>query len=107
MIAARHSAGTELGLQTGLGIDYRLRGIERTGDIGFGPPVALSRTEISEENGAKSSAQNAPSPLRDPDLTLPAERWPTLPEHIQAAINALAEHTQSGSGVERNGSIHD
>jgi hypothetical protein len=55
------------------------------------PPLALSEMVISASGGAKSGADDAPDPTRDPDLTLIANHWPKLPEHIKAAIKALVQ----------------
>lgn len=62
------------------------------GDTGLEhTPLTLSKTAISEEDGAKLGARDAPSPLQDPDLTLLVERWPALPEYIKAAIKTLVQ----------------
>jgi hypothetical protein len=67
------------------------------GDIGpEHSPLALSKTAISAESGAKSDAHDAPSPIHDPDLTQIVAVWQQLPEHIKAAIKALV-NTQNGS----------
>ncbi len=53
------------------------------------PPVAVSKTPISEGGGAKSDARCAPAKTKDPDLDMVVNKWPELPEHIKAAIKAL------------------
>jgi len=74
------------------------------GDAGFEhPPLALSKTPILQEDGAKSGAQRAPKsrkkaqdqPSYDPDLAEIVNRWPRLPEHIKAAIKTLATTAES------------
>jgi len=55
------------------------------------PPLAQSKTPISESGGAESGAHDAPKPIQDPVLTEIVAAWPQLPEHIRAAIKALAE----------------
>ena len=60
------------------------------GDTGLEhPPLALPKTPISGEGGAKSDARRAPKPSSDPDLAEVVSRWPELPEHIKAAVKAL------------------
>ena len=62
------------------------------GDIGLEhPPLTVSKTPISAEGGAKSDAHDAPKPIYDPDLTKIIEVWPTLSEHIKAAVKALVD----------------
>jgi len=53
------------------------------------PPLSLSETAISAEDGAKSGALPAPDVIHDADLTEITAAWPKLPEHIRAAIIAL------------------
>lgn len=53
------------------------------------PPLALSKTPISGEGGAKSGAHDAPKVPADPDLALIVDRWPNLPEPIRQAVLAL------------------
>jgi hypothetical protein len=64
-------------------------GFERT-------PLALSKTPISDTPSAKSGAPDAPNTPLDPDLAQIVDCWPTLPEHIKAAVMALV-NTQNGS----------
>ena len=60
------------------------------GDAGIErPPLALSETAISAEDGAKSGALPAPDVIHDADLAEITAAWSKLPEHIQAAIMAL------------------
>jgi hypothetical protein len=62
------------------------------GDMGLEhSPLALSKTAISAESGAKSHAHDAPSPIHDPDLTRIVAVWQQLPEHIKAAVMALVQ----------------
>jgi len=62
----------------------------KVGDTGLEhPPLALSKTPISGEGGAKSGARHAPKQLSDPGLAMIMESWPSLPEHIRAAMKAL------------------
>jgi hypothetical protein len=60
-----------------------MEGIER-------PPLALSKTAISDTRGAKSDARDAPDPsvLLElyPDLTEIIRRWPHVPANVRAAI---------------------
>ena len=73
------------------------------GDIGpEHSPLALSRTAISAEGGAKSDAHDAPTPVRDPDLARIVDCWPKLPEHIKAAIMALAQSASKKAQETRN-----
>ena len=55
------------------------------------PPLEHSKTAISTSGGAKSGAPDASNTLQDPDLLLVVKRWPNLPEHIKAAIEALVQ----------------
>ena len=63
------------------------------------PPLALSKTPISGEGGAKSGARDALKAPVDPDLALIQNRWPTLPEHIKAAVLALVRSTADKRGA--------
>ena len=40
------------------------------------------------------------TPSVDPDLVLLLDRWPTLPEHIKAAIKALVQSASKEGAVE-------
>lgn len=51
------------------------------------PPLALSKTPISESGGTESGTLNS----KDSDLPLVVERWPELPEHIKKAIEVLVK----------------
>jgi hypothetical protein len=57
------------------------------------PPLALSKTPISETLSAKRGAPNAENTPLDPDLALLHDRWPKLPEHIRQAVLALVRST--------------
>ena len=62
------------------------------GPVGFEhPPVAVSKTPISEGGGAKSDAHDAPKSIKDPDLDIIIKALPGLPEHIIEAIKALIQ----------------
>jgi hypothetical protein len=61
------------------------------------PPLALSKTSISEGGGAKSDALHAPKQSSDPDLALIVKHWPSLPRHIKKAINALVTTAKNGT----------
>jgi hypothetical protein len=64
----------------------------QVGPVGFEhPPVAVSKTLISEGGGAKSDARCAPKAPKDPDLDMFNKAWPELPGHIKAAIKALIQ----------------
>ncbi|MHC4742632.1 MAG: hypothetical protein ACYS8Z_12010 [Planctomycetota bacterium] len=74
------------------------------GDTGLEhPPLALSKTLISGEGGAKSDArraqkaENRPKNL-PPDLAEIVAKWPTLQEHIRAAIKALVQVAEESQG---------
>jgi hypothetical protein len=57
------------------------------GDTGLEhPPLAVSKTAISETGGAKSGAHDAPRKIENPDLAQITAAWPALPEHIKMAI---------------------
>ena len=53
------------------------------------PPLALSKTPISQTASAKSGAPNDENTPPDPDLALIQDRWPKLLEHIRQAVLAL------------------
>lgn len=55
------------------------------------PPLALSKSPISQELCAKSGAQSAPKHASDPDIAEIVAVWPELPVYIRAAIHALVE----------------
>ena len=55
------------------------------------PPVAVSKTPISESGGAKSDAHDAPNAPKDLDLDMVVKAWPELPEHIKSAIKTLIQ----------------
>jgi hypothetical protein len=57
------------------------------------PPLALSKTAISETASAKGGAPNAENTPLDPDLALIQDRWTKLPEHIRQAVLALVRST--------------
>ncbi len=57
------------------------------------PPLALSKTPISDTARAESGAPNAENTPLDPDLTLIQDRWPMLAQHIKAAVLALVRST--------------
>jgi len=71
------------------------------GDTGLEhPPLALSKTPISGEGGAKSDARLAPKQVKHPEIdtqNLPPDLaeivavWPELPGHIKAAVKALVQ----------------
>ena len=62
------------------------------GDTGFEhPPLALSKSPISQEWCAKSGARRAPKHPLDPDLAQIVDLWSQLPGYIKAAIQALIE----------------
>ena len=63
-------------------------------------PLALSKTAIPEEGGAKSDARLAPKQVNDPKIDTPnlppdlaeiVTAWPDLPEHIREAIKMLVD----------------
>ena len=49
-------------------------------------PLALSKTAFLTGGGAKSDALAALNKFQDPDLSQIITLWPTLSEHIKAAI---------------------
>jgi hypothetical protein len=57
------------------------------------PPLALSKTAISEIASAKSGAPKDQNTPLDPDFSLIKDRWPGLPEHIKQAVLALVRGT--------------
>jgi hypothetical protein len=80
------------------------------GDAGLEPPpLALSKTAISDKGGANSGALDAPeipktaknepavccsALLTDPDLSLVISAWPKLPECIRKRILLLGQGKQ-------------
>jgi hypothetical protein len=70
------------------------------GDEGFEQPSDSPRnSKVSENGGAEFGAVDAPiattagssAVSTDPTLTRLIDAWPTIPEHIRAAIHALVE----------------
>ncbi|MHC4517705.1 MAG: hypothetical protein ACYTAS_03880 [Planctomycetota bacterium] len=65
------------------------------GDTGLErPPLARSKTLISQERGTESGTVDVNKTPEDPDLALIVERWPSLPEHIKEAVLALVRGCQ-------------
>jgi hypothetical protein len=62
--------------------DVEVRGLEH-------PSLALSKTRISAEAGAKSDAHDAPQPPKDPDLAFIQHHWPELSPEIRNAITHM------------------
>lgn len=58
------------------------------------PPLALSKTAIAQNPRAESGALGDKIRDSESDLSRLVKRWPQLPEHIKAAIKALARSYQ-------------
>ena len=56
------------------------------------PPLALSKTPISETASAKSGAPKAENTPPDPDLAKIVQAWPELPEGIRSAVLAIVRN---------------
>jgi hypothetical protein len=79
------------------------KGLGEMGGAGLEPPpLALSKTPISEHSGAKSGAPVAPDTpkttpvgcsalIQDTGLALVVERWPKLPDAIRKKILLLGQ----------------
>jgi len=73
------------------------------------PPLALSKTPISGEGGAKSDARRTPKHIKHPEIDTPnlppdlaeiVALWPELPEYFKAAIKALVQTYRDGGSDE-------
>ena len=53
------------------------------------PPLALPKTKISEQGGAKSDAHDVAGSAENQGLTEVIAVWSKVPDHIKAAIKAL------------------
>ena len=85
--------GVATGRDTAHGLPIAPRGSEH-------PPLALSKTPISQTPSAPHGAPNAQDPPSDPDLALIQDRWPKLPEHVKAAVLALVRTNAEAGGAE-------
>jgi hypothetical protein len=57
------------------------------------PSLSLSKTPVSEAPSAESGAANGENTPLDPDLAKIVAAWPKLPDHVKAAVLALARST--------------
>jgi hypothetical protein len=59
-------------------------------------PRLCVKKPISERRGTESGTVDAPKTPSDPDLAFILDRWPSLPEHVKAAVMALIRTAQKG-----------
>ena len=55
------------------------------------PQDSPEKTTVSEQGGAESGAQAAPTSVSDPDLAAVVKAWPELPESVRAGIAAMVK----------------
>ena len=60
------------------------------------PTLTPSRTTISEEARTRDSTLAARQDAHDTDLAFIQDHWPSLPEHVKAAVMALVKAHGSG-----------